>query len=63
MMIGVGVAVTGHVMFDLILRYLASTCDPPNAEIIEQFRQLERATELHLGAVQKTIFPKNATTP
>jgi hypothetical protein len=38
-------------------------CDPPNGEIIEQFRQLERATERRMVAVHKIVFPEDATAP
>jgi hypothetical protein len=34
-------------------------CDPPNGEIIEQFRQIERATERRMVAVQKIVFPED----
>ena len=34
--------------------------DPPNGEIIEQFRQIERATEKRMVAVHKIIFPEDA---
>ena len=34
--------------------------DPPNGEIIEQFRQIERATERHMVAVHKIRFPEDA---
>jgi hypothetical protein len=34
--------------------------DPPNGEIIEQFRQLERATERRMIAVHKIVFPEDA---
>lgn len=34
--------------------------DPPNGEIIEQFRQLERATERRMVAVHKIVFPEDA---
>lgn len=33
-------------------------CDPPNAEIVEQFRQIERATERRMVAVHKIVFPE-----
>jgi hypothetical protein len=33
--------------------------DPPNGEIIEQFRQLERATERRMVAVHKIVFPED----
>src|SRR4029077_16194071 len=36
--------------------------DPPNGEIIEQFRQMERDTERRMVAVHKIIFPEDATT-
>jgi hypothetical protein len=32
-------------------------CDPPNAEIIEQFRQMERVTERRMVAVNTIRFP------
>jgi len=35
-------------------------CDPPNGEIIEQFRQMERATERRMVAVHKIHFPEDA---
>ena len=35
-------------------------CDPPNSEIIEQFRQIERATERRMVAVHKIRFPEDA---
>jgi hypothetical protein len=35
-------------------------CDPPNGEIIEQFRQLERTTERRMAAVHKIVFPEDA---
>jgi hypothetical protein len=34
--------------------------DPPNGEIIEQFRQMERATERRMVAVHKIRFPEDA---
>jgi hypothetical protein len=34
--------------------------DPPNGEIIEQFRQIERATERRMVAVHKIVFPEDA---
>jgi hypothetical protein len=34
--------------------------DPPNGEIIEQFRQFERATERRMVAVHKIRFPEDA---
>ena len=34
--------------------------DPPNGEIIEQFRQQERATERRMVAVHKIVFPGDA---
>ena len=33
--------------------------DPPNGEIIEQFRQMERATERRMVAVHKIRFPED----
>jgi len=36
--------------------------DPPNGEIIEQFRQIERATERRMVAVHKIIFPEDKPT-
>ena len=33
--------------------------DPPNGEIVEQFRQIERATERHMVAVHKIVFPED----
>ena len=47
---------------DTGLRMLAGVMvfsDPPNAEIIEQFRQIERATERRMVAVHKIIFPED----
>lgn len=35
-------------------------CDPPNGEIIEQFRQMERATERRMVAVHTIRFPEDA---
>jgi hypothetical protein len=35
-------------------------CDPPNGDIIEQFRQMERATERRMVAVHKIVFPEDA---
>ena len=32
--------------------------DPPNGELIEQFRQIERATERRMIAVHKVVFPE-----
>ena len=34
--------------------------DPPNGEIIEQFRQIERATERRMIAVHTIRFPEDA---
>jgi hypothetical protein len=34
--------------------------DPPNGEIIEQFRQIERATERRMVAVHTIRFPEDA---
>jgi hypothetical protein len=34
--------------------------DPPNGEIVEQFRQVERATERRMVAVHKISFPEDA---
>jgi hypothetical protein len=34
--------------------------DPPNGEIIEQFRQIERATERRMVAVHQIRFPEDA---
>ena len=34
--------------------------DPPNGEIIEQFRQIERETERRMVAVHKIVFPEDA---
>lgn len=34
--------------------------DPPNGEIVEQFRQIERATERSMVAVHKIVFPKDS---
>src|SRR5260370_12574774 len=36
-------------------------CDPPNGEIVEQFRQIERATERRMVAVHKIVFPEDVT--
>ena len=33
--------------------------DPPNGEIVEQFRQLERATERRMVAIHKIVFPED----
>jgi hypothetical protein len=33
--------------------------DPPNGEIVEQFRQIERATERRTVAVHKIRFPED----
>ena len=33
--------------------------DPPNGEIIEQFRQIERATEKRMVAIHKIQFPED----
>jgi hypothetical protein len=47
-------------------RILAGTMlfsDPPNAELIEQFRLLERATERQMVAVHKIVLPEDATAP
>ena len=35
-------------------------CDPPNGEIVEQFRQIERETERRMVAVREIRFPKDA---
>ncbi len=35
--------------------------DPPNGDIVEQFRQMERATERRMVAVHKIVFPEDAT--
>ena len=35
--------------------------DPPNGEIVEQFRQMERATERRMVAVHKIVFPEDVT--
>jgi hypothetical protein len=35
--------------------------DPPNGEIVEQFRQMERETERRVVAVHKIVFPEDAT--
>jgi len=35
--------------------------DPPNAEIIEQFRQIERETERRMIAVHTILFPEDAS--
>jgi hypothetical protein len=34
--------------------------DPPNGEIVEQFRQMERTTERRMVAVHKISFPEDA---
>ena len=34
--------------------------DPPNGEIVEQFRQIERATERRMVAVRAIRFPEDA---
>ena len=34
-------------------------CDPPNGDIVEQFRQMERATERRMVAVHKILFPED----
>jgi hypothetical protein len=34
-------------------------CDPPNGEIIEQFRQIERSTERRMVAVREIRFPED----
>jgi len=34
--------------------------DPPDGEIIEQLRQIERATERRIVAVHKIVFPEDA---
>jgi Ribonuclease G/E len=34
--------------------------DPPNGEIIEQFRQIERETERSMVAVREIRFPEDA---
>ena len=34
--------------------------DPPNGEIIEQLRQMERETERRMVAVHKIVFPEDA---
>jgi hypothetical protein len=36
--------------------------DPPNGEIIEQLRQMERATERRMVAVHQIRFPEDTTT-
>ena len=36
--------------------------DPPNGEIIEQFRQIERETERRMVAVHKVVFPEDVAT-
>jgi len=35
--------------------------DPPNGEIVEQFRQIERAAERRMVAVHEIVFPEDAT--
>src|SRR5215472_731759 len=37
--------------------------DPPNGEIVEQFRQLERATERRMVAVHRIVFPEDGASP
>ncbi len=37
-------------------------CDPPNGEIIEQLRQIERETERLMVAVRKIVFPEDVST-
>jgi len=37
--------------------------DPPNGEIIEQFRQIERETERNMVAVHKIRFPEDDASP
>ena len=37
--------------------------DPPNSEIIERLRQIERATERRMVAVRKIVFPGDAEQP
>ncbi len=44
-----GRAVLGIILF----------CDPPNGEIVEQFRQIERSTEKRMVAVHKIVFPEH----
>jgi len=34
--------------------------DPPNGEIVEQFRQMERETERRMVAVHRIVFPEDA---
>ena len=34
-------------------------CDPPNGEIVEQFRQMERETERRMVAVHTIRFPED----
>jgi hypothetical protein len=34
-------------------------CDPPNGEIVEQFRQIERATERRMVAIREIRFPED----
>jgi hypothetical protein len=34
--------------------------DPPNSEIVEQFRQIQRATERRMVAVREIRFPEEA---
>jgi len=34
-------------------------CDPPNGEIIEELRQMERETERRMVAVHKIVFPED----
>jgi hypothetical protein len=38
-------------------------CDPPNREIIQRFRQIERATERRMVAVHQVRFPEDDATP
>lgn len=46
---GGGRTIAGYMLFS----------DPPNGEIIEQFRQMERATERRMVAVHKIRFPED----
>ena len=47
-------ATGGRIAAGIMLFY-----DPPNGEIVEQFRQIERATERRMVAVHKIVFPED----
>jgi hypothetical protein len=38
-------------------------CDPPNGEIVEQLRQIERTTERRMVAVREIRFVEDALVP